>query len=585
MPYGPESRLGEVLQSPEGRAVLTEAFPELVDSGLLDMARGITLRFLVERRAAGAGDAAMPDEELWRRLAAIEVAPRAPDPVLLPDPRYESDDVPAGSARVAYPPSGPRWSPLDVVLDGPSHGNPFVDVELSATFTDGEQRLRAGGFYDGGGRWVIRFATGTAGRWRFETRSTARSLHGIGGEFVITDSAGPPAPGPVRAEGFHFVHADGSRHLPIGTTAYAWIHQPAELQETTLRTLTGGPFSKLRMTVFPKAYVYNTNEPDRFVFDGDLEQGFDFTRFDPEFFRALEARVRALGERGIEADVILFHPYDRWGFMDMGSAADDRYVRYVVRRLAAFSNVWWSMANEFDFVWTKSDDDWDRLGRLVAEEDVVGHPISIHNGLRFFDHGAEWVTHASVQRVDTDRTAENVGEWRARWGKPVVVDECGYEGDLPFGWGNLTAPELVRRFWEAAVRGGYLGHSESYWRSDERIFWAKGGELRGESPPRIAFLRALIEEAPGGVLEPVDLDYDAPGAGVVGEYYLVYLGGGHQPRSRHYRLPPGRRYRVDVIDTWNMTMESLPGTVEDECTIELPAREFMALRLVAVDQD
>ncbi len=36
---------------------------------------------------------------------------------------------------------------------------------------------------------------------------------------------------------------------------------------------------------------------------------------------------------GIEADLILFHAYDRWGFSDMGRAADDRYVRY--RRRAA----------------------------------------------------------------------------------------------------------------------------------------------------------------------------------------------------------------------------------------------------------
>jgi hypothetical protein len=135
------------------------------------------------------------------------------------------------------------------------------------------------------------------------------------------------------------------------------------------------------------------------------------------------------------------------------------------------------------------------------------------------------------------------------------------------------------------VRGGYLGHSESYWREDEQIFWAKGGELRGESPQRIAFLRRVIEEAPGGVLEPVGLDYDAPSAGVAGEYYLVFLGAGHQPASRQYRLPPGRRYRVDVIDTWNMTIETLPNTVEGECTIALPARELLALRLVAVDEN
>jgi hypothetical protein len=77
------------------------------------------------------------------------------------------------------------------------------------------------------------------------------------------------------------------------------------------------------------------------------------------------------------------------------------------------------------------------------------------------------VTHASVQRVDLYRTAENVDDWRARWGKPVVVYECGYEGDIEPGWGNLNARELVRRCWEGAVRGGYVGHGETYLADDE----------------------------------------------------------------------------------------------------------------------
>lgn len=46
--------------------------------------------------------------------------------------------------------------------------------------------------------------------------------------------------------------------------------------------------------------------------------------------------TRYLGRLGVEADVILFHPYDRWGYAAMGADADDRYVRYLVARLAAF---------------------------------------------------------------------------------------------------------------------------------------------------------------------------------------------------------------------------------------------------------
>ena len=50
----------------------------------------------------------------------------------------------------------------------------------------------------------------------------------------------------------------------------------------------------------------------------------------------------------------------------LGPAVDERYLRYAVRRLAAFANVWWSMANEYDLLWAKTNDDWERLAAVVG---------------------------------------------------------------------------------------------------------------------------------------------------------------------------------------------------------------------------
>ena len=41
---------------------------------------------------------------------------------------------------------------------------------------------------------------------------------------------------------------------------------------------------------------------------------WDFTHFKPEYFRSIEDCIIKLRELHIEADIILFHPYDRWGF-------------------------------------------------------------------------------------------------------------------------------------------------------------------------------------------------------------------------------------------------------------------------------
>jgi hypothetical protein len=386
----------------------------------------------------------------------------------------------------------------------------------------------------------------------------------------------------VRVEGFHFRHADGTRHAPLGTTAYAWTHQSDVLQEQTLATLAQSPFSKIRMCVFPKSYLFNANEPEDFVFEGSLQDGFDLTRFDPAHFRRLERRIAQLAELGIQADLILFHAYDRWGFADLGPDVDERYLRYVVRRLAAFSNVWWSMANEYDLLWAKDISDWERLAQIVGEEDPFGHLNSIHNCRPFYDYSRPWITHVSIQRVDVYRTAENTDEWRERWGKPVVIDECAYEGDIDQGWGNITGEEMTRRFWEGAVRGGYVGHGETYLPApgdEEVLWWSKGGALHGSSPERIGFLRDLQAEAPEGVWDPLVSDWDVPFGGT--DTHRVGYFGFNRPRFRNLMLPDGE-WTVDVIDTWNMTVDRVAGTHRGTVRVDLPGRQYMAVRAIRV---
>ena len=579
--YGPDSRIHDILRSPLACAAIDKMLPGFLAATDLDRLGVMPIRVLTGWQPAVMADRAK-EQDLWRELGAIEVVPVPPVEEHVDGPRadYEGGGVPEGSAAMTVPATASRWSPVEIRLDGPAHGNPFTDVELTATFSLNGTETTAGGFYDGDGRWIIRFLPEATGTMRFTTSSTARSLRGISGTVEIGD-ARPAEHGPVRAQGCHFVHADGTRHLPLGTTTYAWLHQPEKVQAETLRTLQETPFTKLRMCVFPKAMAYNSNDPELYAFARGADGSFDWTRFDPRFFRRLEEAVTDLGALGIQADLIMFHPYDRWGFSDMGIAADHRYVRYLVRRLWAFPNVWWSMANEYDLMPAKEEPEWDRIGRIVAAEDPAGHLRSIHNGYTIYDHSRDWVTHASLQGTERYRTTENTDRWRGTWKKPVVIDECGYEGNLPYSWGNLSGRELVRRFWEAAVRGGYAGHGETYYRDDEQIWWAKGGELIGEAPDRIAFLRQVIEESPCGVLDPIALEEtDVPAAGIEEQYYLLYFGFS-RPLGYELRLPAGD-YQADVIDTWNMTIDSSVVASDGILRVDLPGREYIALCLRAL---
>jgi hypothetical protein len=583
MMFDRTSLFGDALDAPAARAVLERFLPGVAASPMAQQFRSGRLAQLVAVTPTLRDDA--EEQELfWAALAEVPadgLQRKEYSPAIEPDPSYEDDSVERASAALTLPGPTPQYGIVEVELSGPSHGNPFVDVELTASFRSGDLVREVGGFYDGEGRYLLRLLAERQGEWTFTTASTARSLDGISGSIAVT-APEDGKHGPVRVDGLHFRHEDGTRHRPLGTTAYAWTHQPEELQERTLASLRSGPFTKIRMCVFPKSYLYNANEPERFPFPGSLAEGFDLERFDPEYFRNLERRIEQLGDLGIEADLILFHAYDRWGFVDLGSAVDDRYVSYVVRRLAAYANVWWSMANEYDLVWSKTEDDWERLAAVVGANDPHGHLNSIHNCFGFYDYSKPWITHCSVQRVDVYRTAENTDAWRAEWNKPIVIDECAYEGDIDQGWGNITAEEMVRRFWEGAVRGGYTGHGETYLNEAEELWWSKGGSLTGTSPERIAFLERILAESPTGVLDPLPSDWDLPWGGVPGRYHIGYFSF-MRPRFRNIPLPDGE-FAVDVIDTWNMTVDRLPGVHSGTIKVDLPARQYMAVRLVAAGE-
>jgi len=259
------------------------------------------------------------------------------------------------------------WGCGELVLSGPKRGNPFLDVALGAEFRYKHRVVLVDGFYDGDGIYRVRFMPDTMGVWHYETRSNCPDLDGITGQFTCVEPS-PGNHGPVRvAHTYHFAYADGTPYIPIGTTCYAWVHQGEALEEQTLATLAEALFNKIRMCVFPKDYLYNKNEPEYYPFERSEEGVSDLARFDPAFFRHFEKRVGQLMDLGIEADIILFHPYDRWGYATMDAEVDDRYLRYVVARLAAYRNVWWSMANEFDLMASKTMADWDRFFHIVRE--------------------------------------------------------------------------------------------------------------------------------------------------------------------------------------------------------------------------
>ena len=271
-------------------------------------------------------------------------------------------------------------------------------------------------------------------------------------------------------------------------------------------------------------------------------------------------------------------------------------------------------------------DDWYEIEQFIAEHDPWHHLLSNHNCFQYYDAARPAITHMSWQTKQLSR----IPEMQAKYGKPVCIDECCYEGNLPDQWGAISGEEMTARFWRATVRGAVCTHGETFY-PDEReiVWWAKGGKLVGKSPARIAFLRSIVESLPAP-LEPQrsQLEQVMELAGLPEEQVDRALEERKVPQdfrfflksalrmspveaSRffacetevvgrtaddsailHYydiqcsckariELPEGKTYRLEVIDTWNMTRQTVQQSATGEAWVELPGRPWMAVLATA----
>ncbi len=190
-----------------------------------------------------------------------------------------------------------------------------------------------------------------------------------------------------------------------------------------------------------------------------------------------------------------------------------------------------------------------------------------------FDHTRPWITHVSVQNDNP----ENAALYLRQYSKPVVFDECRYEGDIPEGWGDITAERLVGNFWKTLVSGAFCGHGETYLNAKEELWWGKGGVLVGKSPALLAFFKTIVDAAPAeATVLPERNTW-----GVEGEYYLTYLWD-RQHATQSYKLPEGARFKAEVIDTLAMTVTRVPGEFSGHAEIALPIKPYLAIRVTRV---
>ena len=500
-----------------------------------------------------------------------------------------------------------QYETFELVFQGKAPKGSYVSVGLTAIFLQNDNSVEVKGFYAGNGEYKVRYLPKESGTCTWQIKSSLTLSGRLCGS-EMCEKAQQGAHGMVKTNGIHLKYEDGTRYVAVGTTIYAMVHQTKDLLEQTFNTLENAPFNKIRFCVFPKHYDFNTNEPELFAFE-KKEGAWDVEHPCFAFWDMLEKQICRMNDMGIEGDLILFHPYDHWGFAKLSKEECFIYLDYLLRRFSAYPDLWWSLANEYDLMDQFDKNWWKEFAAYIRKEDPYGHMLSNHHCITQWDFTDENTTHCCLQSSAMIRTPD----FQEEYGKPVIFDECCYEGNIPYNWGNISGQELVKRFWTAYVLGGYCTHGETFLNEEEILWWAKGGTLHGESPKRIAFLRTFMESLPGDVeasksmwdqervkeelKDPVVakrtpvvvkeiakmskedfrafMDGNREIAGhCKDDVYLQYWGG-HCSCMADLKLPEDKNYDIEVIDTWEMTREKVKNSVSGNVRVPLPGKEGM----------
>ncbi|HMC62225.1 MAG TPA: DUF5060 domain-containing protein, partial [Candidatus Solibacter sp.] len=340
----------------------------------------------------------------------------------------------------------PAYSPCELVFelsdaDRALHPDPYKTVELRVEFRSPRHHTYAmPGYWDGGGRIVVRFSPTEGGSWDYRLAANVAAWDGKTGSFTAASSE---SPGFLRAANVHHwayteKNAAGldQAHLWMGATEMRF----AFLDDAGFRAIADAraaqKFNHLRGLLLgtgPDAAFQSADSPN-------LAQ-----------FQRLDQRVRYLNEKGITADLILggdsqlAKVFPTW-------EQRRRFIRYVVARYAAM-HVTWQGVEHFEDV-PDGRALLKEMGALLKQLDPFQHPrgAGAHvTSAPLLDDG--WMDYAAYGTSD-----DNLGAIEHQlFAVPSVNLALGREdsGAGKQGPDDLDAAAFRHRVWNASMDGQY----------------------------------------------------------------------------------------------------------------------------------
>ena len=444
--------------------------------------------------------------------------------------------VPAGAK------STQKWVATDIVLTAKKeYATPYLNQAINCQFTGPQgQKMTIPGFWDGGQKWVIRFAPPVVGKWSYvvSASDTADSgLHNVSGKLYCTKYTGTQD---IYKHGFLRVsndkrgmtYRDGTPFFWLADTHWMGLSHREHLYDSNDKRFPSMFKGMVDVRVKQGYTVYQMNfflsesgdngsingEPATWNEGGRVwEEGQKWENPNTKFFSNCDERIQYVAKNGLVSALGL-----DWGpcaYNDYTVAGFKTMARYIVARYSAYPVIWNTCGEA-----RMNSPYWAQVAQYIDQIDPYQHPTTLHSGVTASEQefgyksdeyrGEDWYDFVMLQNGHTNSlTAKMLNLWKDKYNRTAVLPfleaEACYEGidNVPKG--------LTRKMAYTSIMTGGFGFSygaEGIWNGtwdandkfqqwgDRPIPWNVA--IDGEEGAQMKYLKQAFTSTPWWELKP-----------------------------------------------------------------------------------
>ncbi|MDO4168206.1 MAG: DUF4038 domain-containing protein [Eubacteriales bacterium] len=374
-----------------------------------------------------------------------------------------------------------QWRTVDIeIFSKKEYASPFEDVDVFGVFEGPDGTIRKQlAYWDGDGRWVIRFAPTAAGMWKYTIESTDEENCDFTGSGIVECV---PYDGKLAMykHGFlkvsedrdYLEYADGTPFFWLGDTHWTFVTEE-RFDESNCPKYQSQFKACVDKRVQQKFTVYQCNFRDgtgRGIFGKNLDlmhkTEHGYTPNLEEFQNNVDKKMKYLADCGL-----LIAVGYAW-FYDMPKCGVERYkalAKYTAARYGAYP-VAWTLAGELPGYMDGKEEQirlWNEVAKECEKWNVYDNLQSVHlaNDRPFplLYQEEPWFDFAMSQagHGDFDMAQQMYADFKKMYkGHPVLESEATYEGATSNEYVSRVIPaKMMRRLAYLIMQSGGCGYT------------------------------------------------------------------------------------------------------------------------------